>query len=64
MAALCAVDEKNVGVVVDFLKKYLYEDQFSIFKRMWTADGQDKKRVNILQEHELRTNNDKARGGR
>lgn len=64
VAALCAVDEKNVGVVVDFLKKYLYEDQFSIFKRMWTANGQDKKRVNILQEHELRTNNDKARGGR
>ena len=52
--ALCGVDVDNVKVVIDFINNKLYPEHYELFKKIWTAGGKDKKRVNILQELELK----------
>lgn len=52
--ALCGVDADNVRQVVDYIRLRLYPENYELFKKIWTAGGKDKKRVNILLELELK----------
>jgi len=53
VSALVGVDNDNVKKVVEFFDKHMNPETYTLFKKIWTASGTDKERVNKLRELEV-----------